>query len=262
MKYLSAMATSKGSGRLMEVQHLRRLVVLIGAPRSGTTAFLDIASGLDFVRVLNEPRLLWRTGQHYRRSDYLSAPTQRARGKMRRALAELVPPSGLLVEKTPANVLRPEYLLQVVPEAHFIVRPRDPTEVEESLVRMFERASTVVDPGRLTGGPSRIRSRLAEGGGNGIFYIDDLFFRLLARATGGKIAPLWGPRIARHRRLALRGDQAAIASTQAAESARGIVRALELIPPSQCTVLNIARFEFETVSSILTGILSGVTRDS
>lgn len=104
-------------------QMLRRPVVILGSPRSGTTILMRSIETHRDVLVMEEPRLIWRYGND-RKSDLLRPCDARPqviahiRGEFARRMREAG--KKRLVEKTPSNSLRPEFVDRVLPECRFI----------------------------------------------------------------------------------------------------------------------------------------------
>src|SRR5215210_1588857 len=88
---------------------VREPVIILGAPRSGTTLLASILSAHPRVTVVGEPRLVWRYGND-RRSDELRPEHARPDvvDHIHRHFAAALPAGGgaRLVEKTPANAVR------------------------------------------------------------------------------------------------------------------------------------------------------------
>jgi hypothetical protein len=171
---------------------LERPVIVIGAPRSGTTWIGQVLSRHPEVAYLDEPRLTWRHGNDGK-SDMLSADDARAdvKAAIRRAFAERVRAQNRtrLVEKTPSNSLRPAFVDAVFPDCLFVHVLRHPYDAVLSTLSYWTRHSRGV-PLR------RARRRLRE--------IDLLrlpyYVREVARRVGfprpkGRGPGLWGPRL-------------------------------------------------------------------
>lgn len=120
-----------------------RPVFVIGAPRSGTTLlFRVLAASPELGALPREGHDMWRTYHHPRysgwRSDAIGAG-EVGLGERRFIAAYLASYLGRgqrrFVEKTPENSLRVPYLLELYPDAHFIVVKRDPCDVINSLIQ-------------------------------------------------------------------------------------------------------------------------------
>ena len=118
----------------------RRPVFVLGAPRSGTTMLFELLKESPELSALpGEGHDIWRALHHPRysgwRSDALDAGDVRL-GERRfvgaRFYAQLG--KGRFVEKTPENSLRLSYLLELFPDASFVVLRRNPCDVISSLI--------------------------------------------------------------------------------------------------------------------------------
>lgn len=120
-----------------------RPVFVIGVPRSGTTLlFRVLAASPELGALPREGHDMWRTYHHPRYSGWGSDAVgagQVGVGERRFVAAYLASYMGRkhrrFVEKTPENSLRVPYLLDLFPEAHFIVVKRDPCDVINSLIQ-------------------------------------------------------------------------------------------------------------------------------
>jgi tRNA A-37 threonylcarbamoyl transferase component Bud32 len=117
-----------------------RPVFIIGAPRSGTTMLLRLLGESDELAGFpHEGHNIWRAFHHPRasgwRSDHVGAGEVRP-GERRwvNALLRAYLAGTRFVEKTPENSLRILYLLDLFPDAHFVVMMRNPCDVIHSLV--------------------------------------------------------------------------------------------------------------------------------
>ncbi|MDQ3145624.1 MAG: sulfotransferase [Actinomycetota bacterium] len=117
-----------------------RPVFVIGVPRSGTTMLFRLLGGSRQLGTLgHEGHDLWRTFHHPRwtgwDSDVVGAGEVRA-GERRFVAAYLSSfiSANRFVEKTPENCLRIPYLLELFPDALFVVVGRNPPDVLSSLI--------------------------------------------------------------------------------------------------------------------------------
>ena len=126
-------------GYLRFVQH-KRPVFVIGVPRSGTTSLFRFLSGSSQLGSLNrEGHDIWRRYHHPRRHGWQSDAVgagQVGFGERRFVSAYFYAHIGLqrFVEKTPENALRILYLLDLFPDAYFIIIKRNPCDVINSLI--------------------------------------------------------------------------------------------------------------------------------
>lgn len=102
---------------------IRNPIIILGAPRSGTTMLGDLLSEHPTLALSVEPRFTWRYGND-RKSDMLNRDdaTPAVKRHIRKTFANFVRKEGKerLVEKTPSNALRPEFVLEIFPDAKFI----------------------------------------------------------------------------------------------------------------------------------------------
>ncbi len=176
-------------------------IIILGAPRSGTSVFGETLSEHPDVFYANERRFLWRYGND-RKSDMLRASDARPAvvEYIRDEFARLVGEAGRrrLVEKQPANSLRPGFVDVVFPDARYIHIRRDPVESVLSIARKWKDAKGL-RPGR-THNPQR-GSRLAERWGELgwrrlAYYGPDVLRRSAPASMDRLLGPsLWGPRI-------------------------------------------------------------------
>src|SRR5687768_7444339 len=104
-------------------------VFIVGCGRSGTTALGRLLGDHPDVRYLNEPRKIWRidprtdvgTGEATSQASLdLYDIEQPVRAEIRKAMFKRVPPEGRLVEKTPVNSYRIDYLRALFPNGRFL----------------------------------------------------------------------------------------------------------------------------------------------
>jgi hypothetical protein len=110
---------------------LARAVVVVGAPRSGTSLMGLLLSQHPQLAYVNEPRLVWRFGNDAK-SDMLRREDARpeVRRHIRRTFARRVREEGRarLLEKTPATSLRLGFVDAVFPDCRFVHVIRDGRE--------------------------------------------------------------------------------------------------------------------------------------
>lgn len=179
-----------------EATCLERPVVLLGAPRSGTTVLGDVLSRHRSLAFADEPRLVWRYGND-RKSDLLRREDARpeVRRHIRAHFIRFVRESGKarLLEKTPSNALRPEFVDAVLPGAVYLHILRDPLATVLS-IRDNWRTSAF---GTHAIPKGRVAKRLGEVSLARLpSYAREAVARLapgpLARALGQNV---WGPRL-------------------------------------------------------------------
>ena len=176
--------------------YLDRPIIIVGAPCSGTTFLGGTLGRHGLLAFADEPRLVWRYGNDHK-CDMLSPQDARedVRQYIRGYFANFVRDAGAqrLLEKTPSNSLRPEFVATVLPGCRFIHIMRSPID---AIVSMY---SHWVDHAYGTEGirPGRLRKRMSEISLRQLrFYTKEVVYRLapkrMARALGQNV---WGPRI-------------------------------------------------------------------
>ncbi|TWT88974.1 hypothetical protein Mal64_24650 [Pseudobythopirellula maris] len=172
---------------------LRRPIVVLGAPRSGTTVLSQLLRHHPDLCLIDEPRVTWKYGND-RRSDLLRAEHARpeVRRHIRHSFAQQVRASGRsrLVEKTPSNSLRAPFVDRVLDDAIFIHMMRDGRQSVLSIREYWKNHSTGVPRAHLMRRLKEIRP------GQIPHYARELFKRVAGKlAPGAAGTPVWGPRI-------------------------------------------------------------------
>ncbi len=177
-------------------EHLDRPIIIIGAPRSGTTMLGRTLGHHASLAYIHEPRLVWRYGNDHK-SDMLSP--QDARAEVRRYIrgyfASCVRDAGAsrLLEKTPSNSLRPAFVETVLPGCRFIHIVRDPIDAVLGIYRFWREHAYGMESFRA----GHLRKRTSEISWRRLpFYAKEALYRLapksIARGLGQNI---WGPRL-------------------------------------------------------------------
>ncbi len=128
-------------------RRFERPVFIIGASRSGTsTLFRLLRLSPELGSVLGEGHNLWLAFHHPRYSGWASdrvGAGQVRPGERRFVHAYLYSffPQCRFVEKTPENTFRVPYLLDLFPDARFLVLKRDPCDVINSLINGWRHAA-------------------------------------------------------------------------------------------------------------------------
>jgi hypothetical protein len=173
-------------------QYLEAPVVILGSPRSGTSLLGNALAEHQSFYYAKELRLLWKYGNE-RKSDALKLKDARPEviSKIRRQFAANVQKSGRsrLLEKQPANSLRPEFVRAVFPDAYFIHIYRDPVETILSIRDLWLKKSH----GFKAVEKANYMRRLREIRPRHLFSVSsELIRRILPLKVGGN---LWGPRL-------------------------------------------------------------------
>lgn len=121
----------------------RRPILIVGMPRSGTTLLFRVLREHPSLGSLpREGHDVWRRFHHPRRSgwrsDHVGAGEVR-RGEARWVRAFFASHIGetRLLEKTADNLVRVPYLLDLFPDAFFVVLTRDPCDALNSYINMW-----------------------------------------------------------------------------------------------------------------------------
>ena len=172
---------------------LRKPIVVLGAPRSGTTLLAEALGAHPDVALAQEPRLVWRYGND-EKSDELRPADARPEvvDHVRTAFAALVAEAGRhrLVEKTPANAVRPGFVDAVLPDALYVHVTRNGWGAVPSMRTFWQRRGQGFDAKQLR----KVRRRVLETSpSQWRHYGGELVRRVVS--SGGHVA-LYGPRLA------------------------------------------------------------------
>lgn len=171
---------------------LQRPIIIIGAPRSGTTVTGQILRHHPELCYLEEPRLTWRFKNH-RKSDMLRPEDARPEviAHIRETFAARVAAAGKrrLLEKTPSNALRLPFIDRVFPDAVYIHMIRNGYDSVLSIRDLTRKHATGLPPHR------RILSRLRELQTRDLPIYGKEALRRFAPWLPDIGKPLWGPRI-------------------------------------------------------------------
>ncbi len=177
---------------------LDKPIIIVGAPRSGTTFLGKLLSRHRSLAYIVEPRLTWRYGND-RKSDMLRPEDARTdvRNHIRKTFAQTVTKQGKsrLLEKTPSNALRLDFVDRVFPDCRFVHIIRNGTDSALSIRRLWQKSLGGLGSQHIR--PDVIRQRLREVNLRRLpYYAKEVLRRLLPQ----KFAPLagtqvWGPRI-------------------------------------------------------------------
>ena len=170
-------------------------IIIIGSPRSGTTILGNLLARHPELHYEEEPRLTWRYGND-NKSDCLTINDLNESKKklIRNAFENRVQRSGKkrLLEKTPSNALRPEFVDAVFPDSKMIHISRDPIECILSIRDMWLRNAH----GIKNIDKSNYLRRLREIRPSQVPYYSMEFIRrcLPLWLRSKNIKNLWGPR--------------------------------------------------------------------
>lgn len=175
-------------------------IVIVGAPRSGTSFLGRVLSRHPDLAYTNEPRLIWRWGNDHK-SDRLqpSDASPRVVSHIRSQLLDhLKQGDGVrLLEKHPSNALRMDFVETVLPGCQFVHILRDGYEAALSIRESWNKNTTGFNYSHAGSQHSILLQRLKEISLSQIpYYASEFFARLIPDRLRPKslIVP-WGPRI-------------------------------------------------------------------
>lgn len=178
---------------LSETTRLTQPIVVVGAPRSGTTLLGRLLSQHPGLAYIEEPRLIWRYGNDGK-SDMLTAADARPEVSryIRSEFTRLVEASGRnrLLEKSPSNSLRLSFVDRVLPDCLFVHIIRDAAESILSIRQFWQQHSRGLPSGKLL---QRVRELSIR---QWPHYGRELIRRIVPQQFSGFAGkPVWGPRI-------------------------------------------------------------------
>ena len=171
------------------IPHLKRPIIIVGAPRSGTTLLGQLIAAHPDVAYWEEPRTVWSTGNQNLPNDVLLEDhlTAEIASNIDQRFFDYLEQSGKtrFAEKTPSNMLRLRFIHKLYPDCKIIHLYRDPRPVVASALRMLKSPP---DLNRIT---ARAReAKLQDWPGLLRLFFRDTLSRLF---LGGK-KTFWGPR--------------------------------------------------------------------
>lgn len=117
-------------------------MILVGAPRSGTTLLGRLLAANKEVAYLEEPNVVWRY-INWRKLGHEEFPPEAATAQVTDYIRSRFqrkadfPRKAIVVEKTPANALRPSFVRKVFPEAKIVLIFRDFDAVFYSAIKKW-----------------------------------------------------------------------------------------------------------------------------
>ncbi len=228
---------------------IRRPIIILGAPRSGTTLLADLLDAHPDVAVMQEPRLVWRYGND-RRSDQLRPEHARPDviDHIHATFAKLVRARGAsrLVEKTPANSVRPHFVDAVFPDARYVHITRDGWAAVPSIREFSVRRGSGLDRRQV----NKLGRRLREAELRQIrHYIPEMLRRLSGPL--GRGPAMYGPRVAGLRSVAREVGELEAAALQwrtCVDSAAVFGRAL---PKERYLEIQLERLDEDTIMQVM-----------
>lgn len=172
---------------------LDRPIIVIGSPRSGTTLLGKLLGAHPQLAHVEEPRLTWKFGNDDK-SDMLRGDDARPEvcEHIREAFASEVHKAGRqrLIEKTPSNSLRMEFVERVLPGCLFVHIIRDGVESVLSIRKFWQEHAKGLPPTKLFERLKEIDLQRAP------YYGKEFLRRVMPGPLAGLVGkPVWGPRI-------------------------------------------------------------------
>ncbi|MCO6044154.1 sulfotransferase [Aeoliella sp. ICT_H6.2] len=233
-------------------QLLTRPIVILGAPRSGTTVLSQLLKFHPQVYLADEPRILWKYGNDGK-SDALQPDDARPEvvSHIRREFASKVRDAGRerLVEKTPSNSLRVGFVDRVLPDAIFIHIMREGTESVLSIRKFWDQHATGV------GGTTRrqllrrlkeIKLRQAP------YYAGEFARRVMTKVLPSKKPRgVWGPRVPGIQEMVRDLDPLEVAAWQWRMCVEHVCRIGRTLPADRYTECRLEEFGKEEFQQLL-----------
>lgn len=175
------------------IELLDRPIVVVGAPRSGTTLLGNLLGAHPALTHLDEPRLTWRYGNDSK-CDMFSPDDARPEvcEHIRAAFASALDKEGKrrLIEKTPSNSLRMGFVERVLPGCLFIHIVRDGIESALAIQQFWLKHARGLPGTKLNRRLLEIKPRQFP------YYFREFMRRVAPRPFSGLMQqPVWGPRI-------------------------------------------------------------------
>ena len=176
-------------------RNISKPIIILGAPRSGTTILGQLLKHHQDLFYAEEYRLTWLYGNSGR-SDLLRPRHARPEVKeyIRKRFSAMVAGSGRarLLEKTPSNSLRPLFVEEVFPDALYLNITRDPTECILSMRDLWLRKAD----GLRSVSRSNYLRRLKDLHPSQIpLMFKEVVKRALPSRNSDQPTNLWGPRV-------------------------------------------------------------------
>ncbi len=196
---------------------LQAPIIIVGAPRSGTSVLGRLVSKHPQVVSSVEPRLVWRFGNDGK-SDAFRAEDARPEVKahIRSYFQRFVEESGKerLLEKTPSNSLRVPFVRAVFPDCKIVHILRNGFDSTLSIYDYWHRHTQDISYSRIEGERSILKQRLGEMHPRQMpYYAAEFAGRLLGK-FGIKRQNLWGPRFPGMRKILKETDVLTVAALQ------------------------------------------------
>ncbi len=177
-------------------QLLTKPIIVVGTGRSGMNFLGDTIARHGTLAVATEPRLIWKYGNDYK-SDALKAEDARPEviAHIRSRFAEIVRQQGKqrLIDVTPGNSLRLDFVNQVFPDCQFVHFIRDGVDNVLSMRRFYAVFSRTIRPEKDAIRDSFIMRRTRE---MRLRQIPGLAMEVIRRLAPDFLLPWIGPPVA------------------------------------------------------------------
>lgn len=230
-------------------QLLTRPIVVLGAPRSGTTLLAQVLSRHPQLCLIEEPRITWKYGND-RRSDMLSpghaspAVVRHIRGQFARQVRDAG--ATRLLEKTPSNSLRVGFVNRVLPDCLFVHVLRSGEQSVLSIRSFWQAHSTGVPLGKLQERVREIRLRQTP------HYAYELLRRVAGKLRPGVAGPaVWGPRLPGIDAMARDLDPLEVCALQWRLCVETACREGRKLPPERYTELRLEELDEAVLSRLM-----------
>lgn len=178
----------------MSEELLKKPVIILGPPRSGTTILGSLLSQHSHFGYFEEPRAVWRWGNE-KHSDWMGpeCATHDVKRYIRGYFGDRLKEMGKarLLEKTPQNCLRPEFVDSIFPDAKYIIVHRDPIET----VRSIESFWTDNTYGVQSIGSKKIWRKIRQTSFRQLAPYALEFAKRIMPKRAGRPNVMWGPRL-------------------------------------------------------------------
>ncbi len=227
-----------------------RPIFIIGSPRSGTTLLGNVLATHPQLAYAEEPRLVWRQGND-KRSDYLRAQDARPEviTGIHQAFDELVATQGKqrLLEKTPSNALRLDFMRAVYPDGIFIHVLRNAYDAVLSIRSYSGKHSTGMPRGAMLKRLKEVKLRQLP------YYGKEVAARVLPKQLNiFGAAPAWGPRLPAMTGLQGELDPLQIACLQWRSCVEAACQAGRQFPENQYMELRLEDLDESRLTQIMT----------
>lgn len=224
---------SRTAPNLSDDELLARPLVVVGAARSGTKTIGTALRRHPAAAYLIEPRLTWLYGNE-RHSDALRPEhaTPAVRDYIRRTFAQQMREQNRtrLIEKTPSNSLRMDFVDAVLPGCKFVHITRDGVNAVISSMEMWQNAAYGFKNVR-----NQVRRRAREIKWTRLpYYAKELVRRALPRRMAPVVgAALWGPRLPGMEEMVRELDLVDVCCIQWRACVEAAAMAGSLLPPER-----------------------------